>query len=394
MRAVLEIARKDLRLKVRDRSAILLTIVAPFVLAAVFSLLLGGMGEGFSTRWGYADMDGGEIAAALVDGPLAALESAGTVSLARLDSPDEAEAAVSAGQVDAAIVVPPGLSDAVTGAGPASLDLLVSPDQAISGQVAAAVLSAFTSRLDAVRLSVATTLMAGAGSPGPAETERIAALAAAEPDPVGISARAVGDRSAPWASYFASAMSVLFVFFAAQFGVSSLLAERREGTLSRMLAAPLRPETILAGKVVVSLVLGVVSMSVMALGTSLLLGAAWGHPVGVAGLILGAATAATGISLLVVGFARDEEQAGNLTAIVSMVLAVLGGSFVPLSQAPEILLRLGLLTPHAWFLRGTSDLATGGDVRDVVGPVAVLAGVGVVTGAVGLWRARRRMVGR
>ena len=65
MRAALDIALKDLRQKIRDRSALLISVVAPFVLAALFSLILGGLDEDFSARWGYVDLDGGTIAQAL-----------------------------------------------------------------------------------------------------------------------------------------------------------------------------------------------------------------------------------------------------------------------------------------------------------------------------------------
>ena len=60
MRAALDIARKDLRQRVRDRSALLIAIVAPFVLAVLFSIMLGGDRTGFQADWGYVDLDGGE----------------------------------------------------------------------------------------------------------------------------------------------------------------------------------------------------------------------------------------------------------------------------------------------------------------------------------------------
>ena len=72
----------------------------------------------------------------------------------------------------------------------------------------------------------------------------------------------------------------------AQFGVVSLLTEKRQRTLSRMLAAPLRPMDIVAGKTFVSLILGIVSMGIIVLGTALLLGARWGDPLAVAALIV------------------------------------------------------------------------------------------------------------
>lgn len=184
-------------------------------------------------------------------------------------------------------------------------------------------------------------------------------------------------------------MAVLFVFFAAQFGVVGLLAERRTGTLARMLASPVGPGAILLGKVLVSLILAVVSMSVMVLATTVLLGASWGDPVAVTGLVLAVSIAATGIATLVVGVARTEEQAGGAIAIVALTLAVLGGSFFPLSQAPEGLASLSLITPHSWFIRGINDLAAGGGIQTVAGSILVLLAVGLVSGALGLARARR-----
>jgi ABC-2 type transport system permease protein len=144
---------------------------------------------------------------------------------------------------------------------------------------------------------------------------------------------------------------------------------------------------VLLGKVLVSLVLGVVSMGIVAAGTTLLMGARWGDPIAVAVLILATVLAASGIALLVVGFTRNEEQAGGLTSIVAMVFAVLGGSFFPLSQAPEALAQLALFTPHAWFLRGINDLASNEGVAVILPSIAVLTAIGLVTGGLGLVRA-------
>ena len=42
------------------------------------------------------------------------------------------------------------------------------------------------------------------------------------------------------ATFYAAGMAVFFLFFTVQFGVSSILDERRDGTLARMLVAPVR----------------------------------------------------------------------------------------------------------------------------------------------------------
>jgi ABC-2 type transport system permease protein len=165
------------------------------------------------------------------------------------------------------------------------------------------------------------------------------------------------------------------------------------GTLARLLASPAAPWAILLGKVLASFVLAVVSMTIVVLATSLLMGARWGDPLAVAGLVLSVSLSATGIACLAVGLAKNEDQAGSIVAIVAMVLAVLGGSFFPMSQAPAALATLSLLTPHAWFLRGIDDLAAGTGIAAVLPSIAVLVAIGVVTGGLGLARARRVVAG-
>jgi ABC-2 type transport system permease protein len=244
-----------------------------------------------------------------------------------------------------------------------------------------------------VQLSVATALIADASLPDAETTAALAELAAATAEPVRIAQLAVEDRLAGYATYYAAAMAILFVFLAAQFGIVSIHAERRTKTLARMLAAPLHWWSILAGKLIVSMVLALVSMGVIILGTSLLLGASWGDPAALLVLVLSAALAATGISLLTVAFTRNEEQAGSAIAIVSLTLAVIGGSFFPANQGPELLSQLSRITPHAWFLDAVNDISTGGDLVSASASVAVLLAIGLVTGGLGLLRAKRMVLG-
>ena len=389
MRAAFDIALKDLRLKVRDRSALLVSVVAPFALAALFSMILGGLDEDFHARWGYVDLDGGQIAAALDEGPISAMEAQGVIDVERYATIDEARRAVEAGEVEAAIIVPEGFSaSSMAGAG-ATVDLVVDPDAVISAQVARSILAGFASRIDAVQLSVATALISDARLPEAETTAALAELAAATEEPIAIAELAVDDRLAGYATYYAAAMAILFIFLAAQFGIVSIHTERRTKTLQRMLSSPLHWWSILAGKLIVSMVLAIVSMGVIILGTGLLLGATWGDPVALLVLVFSAALAATGVSLLTVAFTRNEEQANSAITIVSLTLAVIGGSFFPTSQGPEFMSQLSLLAPHAWFLDGVNDIATGGDIGSSMMSVVVLLAVGVVTGSLGLLRGKR-----
>ncbi len=387
MPAALVIAAKDLRQKLRDRSVLLMAVAAPLGLAFLFSSMIPDQ-DAFHTTYAVVDLDRGEIARGLVDGPLAGLAEADVATLVPTATEADARAAVDAGDVAAAIVIPAGFTADVQAGEPSRL-LVIGGPSSLSAEVARSVLGGFGSQVTAVQVAVGTTLRAAQASPDPALAAELAQAAMSAPAPIVVTAGETADRSASSKTFYGASMAVLFVFFAAQFGVLGLLAERRNGTLARMLAAPIAPATILLGKVLVSLVVAAISMTVIVVATTLLMGAEWGDPLAVAALVLAVSLAATGIATLIVGFAKTEEQASSFIAVVAMTLAVFGGSFFRMSQAPEGMAVLSVLTPHAWFLRGVDDLAAGGGIVVVAPSLLVLTAVGLVTGGIGLLRARQ-----
>ena len=387
MNASLVIAAKDLRQKLRDRSVLLMAVLAPLGLAVLFSTMIPDQ-DTFHTTYAVVDLDRGAVARGLVDGPLAGLSTAGVATLVPTATEVEARVAVDAGDVAAAIVIPAGFTAAVQAGRPAEL-LVIGGPSSLPAEVARSVLVGFGSQVTAVQVAVGTAIAVSGASPDPALAGELAAAAMAAPAPIELTAGETVDRVASSKTYYGASMAVMFVFFAAQFGVLSLLAERRNGTLARMLAAPIAPATILLGKVIVSLVVASISMTVIVVATTLLLGADWGDPLAVAALVLATAMAATGIATLIVGFARTEEQASGFIAVAALTLAIFGGSFFRMSQAPEGMAALSIITPHAWFLRGVNDLAAGGGIAVVAPSLAVLVAVGLVTGGLGLLRARQ-----
>jgi ABC-2 type transport system permease protein len=392
--AALTIAAKDLRQRIRDRSAIVLAVIAPFALAGVFSVLIPADEDGFNPDYGLVNADGGPIAAAFVDGPLAGLVEADAAELTEFASPSEARRLVEDGDVEAAFLIPAGFSQAVTAGQAAELTIIGNADSAFSTQVAEALASGFLQDLASIRLSVATVVH----QEGAADEERTAELgelARAAPDPIRLAGTLTESRQVGSTTFYAASMAIFFLFFTAQFGALSLLGERRGGTLPRLVAAPIAPWSIILGKALGSFVLASVAMVVLVVASSLLLGASWGDPLAVALLVLGAVIAAMGITALITTLSRTEEQAGSWNSIVAVTLAILGGAFFPLARGPEFLQQVSLVAPHAWFLRGIGDLAQSGTgPGTVVVPVAVLLGIGLVTGAIGMLRARGLVVAR
>ncbi|CAN5469067.1 hypothetical protein BH23CHL10_BH23CHL10_18020 [soil metagenome] len=398
MRAALLIAAKDLRERIRDRTALIVSVIAPFGLAAILGTVIPSGDGSLDLRYAIADLDGSSVSAAFRDGPLEGLADAGVAEIIEVEGADAARAAVDDDEADAAFVIPAGFGDAVQGTDDAAMELITRADAGIARQVGEAVTAGFVAELDAIRLSVMAAVASGGGPPDTEEIARLASLAAeasSEPPPISVEQANTDVAQVDTRTYYAASMAIFFLFFTAQYGPMSLLNERRQGTLARLVAAPIRPWAIVLGKALGSFILGLGATAVLVIASTFLLGANWGNPVGVALLALAAVVAASGITALVTTLARTEQQADGMNSIVAVSLAVLGGTFIPLSTAPEFLSQLSLVTPHAWFLDGLNELAVpGSGIGAVLLPVGVLLIIGSVTGIIGLVRARRLVVTR
>jgi ABC-2 type transport system permease protein len=393
LRTTLLIAGKDLRQRVRDRSGLVIAFLAPFLLAAIIGLAFGsGDGFSFSATYAVADDDRGPLASRFVDGVLAGPGLAELVTVRRVGAA-EARDLVDRGEADAAFLIPAGFSASVQRGGSATITVLAAGASPVAGQVASALAEGYAAQLAATGLAVRTALDASGRPPTQADAEQLAARAAAASSAVRLVDGGVGARELTAASYFGPSMAIFFLFFTVSFGARSILIERRQGTLRRLLASAAPPGAVLAGKALAAFALGVTSVLVMWLATTLVFGADWGEPLAVVALTVSSVLAAIGVTALVVTLARTDEQADGWSSLVVFTLALLGGNFIYLAQLPGLLQRLSLLTPNGWALRGFVDLvADGGGLRTVAAPVAVTAAFGLVTGAVALVRARRMVV--
>jgi len=374
MRAAILIATKDLSQRIRDKSAILLALVAPLGLALIFSAIIPDTSGSFNVDVAVVDDDGGVVAARFITEVLPAVEEAGVLGVTIYQDVDDALADVEAGTRHAAYVFPAGFSDSVQTGGGGIVRLVGNVDQTISTQIARAVLDGYLAEVNAVAVAVgAATLNGGT------DIASLSVQAAATPAAVVLTNVEAANRELDTTTFFSAGMAVFFLFFTVQFGVSSLLEERLYGTLPRLLGAPISRWTIIGGKGLTSFILGLVSMVVLAVATTVLIGAEWGNPVGVAVLMIAGVLSALGIMAVVAVVSKTPQQAANWQSIVAVVLGLLGGTFFPLSQGPRILALFSRLTPHAWFLEGLGDLSAGSGLSVVVAPALAMVAFFVVT---------------
>lgn len=380
MRAILDMLRRDLLARLRDRSAIVIGLLAPIALITIFSLLAGGPDVG-NQPFGYVaarpptTVD--RVLGGIVLPQLAQEKVAHATAYADRAA---AAAAVRDEKVDAALVSTPG--------DPGGLEVLRRDGAAVSGAIAEGVARATVAEINGVATIVAADRALGAPVPADPVGNATIRLAA---QPAAVNVR-TADQSAGGLSaktQIAAGMATFFLFFTVQFGLLGLLQERRQGTLARLLAAPITPAQVLAAKLLVSFVLGVLSMGALLVFARLLLGAHFGNPLGVGLLVVCGVAAATATVSLVAGVARTPDQAGIAQSMVALVLGILGGSFFSMARAGGVGAVVTKLTPHYWFGDGLVRMTGGGAWTDALVPAVWMLVFAVLVGLPGLLLARR-----
>lgn len=379
---------KDLKQRLRDSSALVMAFVLPLALAIIFSLTLGNVEE-ISFNYGYVDQDKGALAAAFRNKVLGGAAEEGLLEVVDAGSIERATRLVEEGEVQAAIIVPAGFSAGVLRGETPDFQVIGNAQQGLATEVARSIADAYAQDINASRLALATSLRPGQSQPNPAEMAAIAQRAAQAPQAVEISGNRADRRELGFKNYFSAGIAVFFVFFTVQFGVASILEERKEATLGRLFAMPVSRGSVIAGKLLGALVLGLCSMAVLMTATALVLGVRWGNLLGVAMLVVSGVLAAVAILALVATLAKTSEQAGSWQTMIAIVLGMFGGSFFSLAQAGEVFATIGRLTPHSWFLRGLADLSGGAGPGAVLPSVMAILTFALVAGGIAALRRRR-----
>lgn len=409
MKKLFLIGLKDIRLAFRDRAALILMLGAPFVLTVGLGLVSGRFSGG--TGSGLADIpvvivnqDDAQLGDALVE----VFESDDLSTLVEPAESEDADAArrlVDDDEAAAAIIIPAGFTDSVIpqegfAADPTviKIEVYANPARPTSAGVVQAIVEEFTTRVEEGRTTGMTTIMrmlaTGMLTQGDAQSQGQVLNQSLGTDLetalIGIKESTQGAEAADFdvLAYMAPAMALLFLMYTVTYGGRTILTERIQGTLPRLLVSPTTPGQVMNGKAVGIYLTGAAQLFILIGGTSLMFSLEWGDPLGVVVLVLAAVFAATGWGMLITAIARTPAQAASIGTAVMLTFGILGGSFVGLEQMGPFVQALSKITPNAWGLDGFLTLALGGTLAGILKPVLALLIMGgvLLTVSVALFR--------
>jgi ABC-2 type transport system permease protein len=160
----------------------------------------------------------------------------------------------------------------------------------------------------------------------------------------------------------------------------SIIRERQNGMLSRLLTMPTSYLTIISGKITAYVIICLVQfVLIMALGKLLLplLGAPvldlGSSPAALILIVVSAALAASGYGILLGTIARTYEQASMFGAVSVVIAAALGGVMVPVFVMPKFMQTISNFSPLSWGLSAFLNVyVRNGDVQAIFSQVARL----------------------
>ncbi|MBI5352843.1 MAG: ABC transporter permease [Chloroflexi bacterium] len=396
---------KDVRLAFRDRAALILMLAAPFVLTVGLGLVTGRFSG--NTNNGLSDipviivnLDKEQLGDALAD-VFTSADLADLLEPAASSDPEAARKSIDEDKAAAVVIIPAGFTRSIipqqgdfssnaVAVEPVKIEVYANPTRPTGAGIIKAIVDEFLSRVEEGRISGATSIvqmmMSGRISPSQAEAEGIAMgeqIQANSPSnalAIKINSSTANGEATNFdaLAYIAPAMALMFLMYTVTYGGRSILAERAQGTLPRLLVSPTNSAQILGGKVFGIFLTGAAQMLILIGASSLFFQLKWGDPLGVIVLVLAAVMAATGWGMIITAIARTPSQVASVGTAIMLIFGIMGGSFISLEQMPVFIQMFSKITPNAWALDGFTTLGLGGTLNDLSTPIIALLSMGIV----------------
>lgn len=401
-KSAIDIANLSVRILYSDRQQILVSFI---LMPLLFMFLIGqaigddGATEPVTLAIKVANEDTGNLGAVLVE----RLELEPTLSIEQT-SREEGITAVENNEAIAAVIIPPEFSDNLLES--VTLDFFVDPSASLQSQLLQeTILTAageIGSSLRTTQLSARIGERMGVfeleGETRAAyinEALELTQEAWRNPQ-VTIETQAetpldIPENRTPTGNNQSSpGMTVMFAMFLMLGGGATLVAEREQGTLRRLLVMPIDKASIMVGKMLGIFLAGVIQIAILILAGYFLFDVEWGlSPIALALVVVSFALSVTGLSIMVAALVRTASQVGALTTLLVLSMAALGGAWWPLEIVPPWLQTVARLTPVAWAMEGFHDIVTRGfGVAEVLPEVGVLLAFTLVFTLIGIARFR------
>ena len=188
--------------------------------------------------------------------------------------------------------------------------------------------------------------------------------------------------------------AILMLLFSVAGVGTSILEEKENGTINRLLYSPLKGSTILYGKMLFAFFISILQLTAMFLFAWLIFN--MDLSVNIPGLILmiiATSFAVSSLGIFLAAVAKTRQQAQNLSTIVILVMSAIGGSMIPLFIMPSILQKIALLSVNYWGIQGFYDIFWRALPLEAILPkILILLSIGIIMTSASIQSFKKRIM--
>ncbi|MBC8479300.1 MAG: ABC transporter permease, partial [FCB group bacterium] len=186
-------------------------------------------------------------------------------------------------------------------------------------------------------------------------------------------------EQADWGLIQAVAGTVVMMLLFSVAGMGTgLLLEREEGTLKRLLMSPISPNSILFGKLLSALVVGVSQILVVFVFAWIVfdLDLMINLPAVIL-MVIATAWACSSFGIFLAAISTSRKQVEMLSTLIILIMSAIGGSMIPLPVMPAIMQDLAVISVNYWSIQGFFDIFWRQlPLVDILPRLLVLTGIG------------------
>ncbi len=368
--AVLEVKRF-----VVDPGRLAFSLALPIVL---FALMYGAFSEAgqFNGTAHLVDLDEGPMARELI----ARLQRVDGLQV-KLHTSADADQALDRANILAVAVIPDGFSEGLTAGSPVSITFKQLGSGGAEGQIAASIVQSAAQELAGeaqVRAQVRDALKETALDDAKIDETVASLLDQARQNPlVTVKSRAIGGQSDPLSRLLPGIMT-MFLLFSVTLGATTLVEERRIGTLERLMTTRLSIDQLFIGKFLAGASIAAVQALILLSLAFLVLqiaGVIVFVEAMVFALLIAAAVSAAG--LVIGSLARTPDQANWIAVFFTMAMTVFSGTFFDVGDSGPLAV-ISKFTLNKYSIDGLADIVAGGGLGQQGFEAAVLIGIAIV----------------
>jgi len=161
----------------------------------------------------------------------------------------------------------------------------------------------------------------------------------------------------PGLTHSVAGTSIMMLLFSVAAIRASLLDEKQEGILKKLLCSPIHPNQILLGKMVYANIISISQLFIMFIYVWLVFGLDIMHHIpSLLLMIIAIAYASSGFGIFLASFANSRQQVQGYSTIIIMIMSAIGGSMIPVPAMPEFMQKFSVISVNYWGIQGFYDI--------------------------------------